>query len=173
MTKELAMEKLIATLRDRRLGIQYILKMVPLEIWDWKPSSEMRSTAELANHLACAPLSLLEGVKGYLGDEQSYIKLEENNLPFNAQGLVKTYDEGLNKLLSYLEAHIDDAHEKTIQFFYQKTKSSLYNEVFGEIGHEWFHLGQLFTYLKQNGVNLDMGAYYGYKDPDPSRYPNS
>ncbi|MHA2330275.1 MAG: hypothetical protein ACXACR_17280 [Candidatus Hodarchaeales archaeon] len=48
----------------------------------------------------------------------------------------------------------------------------MYKELFGEIGHEWFHLGKLFTYLKQNGVSVDMGAYYGYKDPDPEISPN-
>ena len=48
----------------------------------------------------------------------------------------------------------------------------IYKEIFEEIGHEWFHLGQLFSYLKQNGVALDMGAYYGYKDPDPDIPPN-
>ncbi len=166
------MENLIATMKSRRLGILFILKMVPLDIWDWKPNPEMRSTAQLANHIACAPLSLLEGIRGNLKDEQSYINLEETNLPFNAQGLIKIYEDGLGKLLNYLEQHLDEAHEKTIQFFYQTSKSSLFEEVFDEIGHEWFHLGQLFTYLKQNGVSVDMGAYYGYKDPDSSRYPN-
>jgi len=93
-------------------------------------------------------------------------------MPTNAQGFVKLYEDGLKKLIPYLENHINDAHEKKIQFFYQTEKSSIYEEVFGEIGHQWFHLGQLFVYLRQNNVKIDMGAYYGYKDPDESIQPS-
>ena len=142
--------------------------MIPHELMEWRPEKSMRSTAELANHLACGPLSGYEGLKGNLNDEQSYINLQKNHMPTNAQGLVKLYEDGLKKLISFLEEHINDAHEKKIQFFYQTEKSSIYEEVFGDIGHHWFHLGQLFVYLRLNNVNVDMGAYYGYKDPDDS-----
>jgi hypothetical protein len=93
-------------------------------------------------------------------------------MPLRTQGLIKLYEEGLSKLINYLEDHLEDALDENIQLFYQDHRTSMYKEVFGEIGHLWFHLGQLFTYLKQNGVPIDMGAYYGYKDPDPSIQPN-
>jgi len=171
------MEELIRILRARRLGVLYILKMIPLEIWEWAPDDQvstthMRSTSELANHLACAPLCLNEGLNKNIPDEKTYQNLEKNNMPLNAQGLVKLYEEGLIKLITYLEYNLDTAFEENIHLFYQDHKTSIYKEIFGEIGHQWFHLGQLFTYLRQNGVNVDMGAYYGYKDPDPSIHPN-
>ncbi len=146
--------------------------MIPLESMEWRPEKSMRSVADLANHLACTPLSLYEGLTGKINDEQSYIDLEKKNKPSNAQGFVKLYEDGLRKLISYLEEHIDDAHEKKIHFFYQTEKSSIYEEVFSDIGHQWFHLGQLFVYLRQNNVKIDMGVYYGYKDPDESIPPN-
>ena len=165
------MEELIRILRTRRLGILYILKMIPLDLWDWSPEF-MKSTSELANHLSCAPLCLYENLKGNIPDGETYQKLEKNNMPLNAQGLVKLYEEGLSKLISYLEDHLDEAFEENIQLFYLEHKTSIYKEVFSEIGHQWFHLGQLYTYLKQNCVPIDMRAYYGYKDPDPSIPPN-
>lgn len=162
------MQKLIEVLKGNRIGILYVLKMIPQELMEWRPEKSMRSTAELANHIACGPLGLYEGLKGSLKDEQSYIDLQKKYMPTNAQGLVKLYEDGLLKLISFLEEHSIDAYEKKIQFFYQTDKSSIYEEVFGDIGHKWFHLGQLFVYLRQNNVNVDMGAYYGYKDPDDS-----
>lgn len=165
------LEELIMTLKSRRLGILFILKMVPLELWEWKPEPTMKSTAQLANHLACSPMAILELLKGNILDEDSYNTLEVTNMPLNAHGLVKLYENGLAALISYLEEHLEDAHEKTIKLFYQEHKTSIFKEVFDEIGHEWFHLGQLFTYLRQNSVQVDMGAYYGYRDPDPEISP--
>lgn len=166
------MEELIATLRSRRLGILFILKMIPLDLWDWKPHPSMRTTAQLANHLACSPLAILELLRGGIPDEEKYNNLEKNNMPINAQGLTNLYEQSLEKLISYLQEHLEDAREESIKFFYQDHNTSIYKEIFDEIGHEWLHLGQLFTYLKQNGVAIDMGSYYGYKDPDLDIPPN-
>ena len=166
------MEELIETLKKRRLAVLFILKMIPLELWDWRPDPSMKSTSQLANHLACSPLAILELLCGNIPDEETYNNLEAGNMPLNAQGLTKLYNEGLQKLISFLEEHIEDARVENIKFFYQEHNSSIYQEIFDEIGHEWFHLGQLFTYLRQNNVPIDMGAYYGYKDPNPSIPPN-
>ncbi len=173
------MEQQIHVLGVRRLGVLYILKMIPLELWDWRPESflssstfPMRTTAQLANHLACSPLCLYEAFQGNIPDEETYQSLEKNNMPLNAQGLTKLYDEGLGKLIQFLQENIEEAHNENLRFFYRTQNTSIYKEVFDEIGHEWFHLGQLFTYLRQNGIQVDMGAYYGYKDPDPSIQPN-
>ncbi|MFX1508252.1 MAG: DinB family protein [Promethearchaeota archaeon] len=167
------MEELIATLRSRRLGILFILKMIPLDLWDWKPNPSMRSTAQLGNHLACSPLAILELLRGNIPDEETYNDLEKNNMPINAQGLTNLYDQSLEKLILYLQDHLENARVEDIKFFYQDHNTSIYKEIFEEIGHEWFHLGQLFTYLKQNEVVVDMGAYYGYKDPDTNIPPNN
>lgn len=166
------LEELIATLRSRRLGILFILKLIPLDLWDWKPDPSMKSTAQLANHLACSPLAILELIRGAIPDEETYNNLESTNTPLNAQGLTKLYEEGLSKLINYLEDHLEDARVENIKLFYRECNSSIYTEIFDEIGHEWFHQGQLFTYLRQNGVNVDMFAYYGFKDPDPEIPPN-
>lgn len=166
------MKELIETLRKRRKGIIYLLKMVPLELWDWRPHSSTRTMAEVANHLASSPLMLLELFKGELKTGEEFEALEKQNFPLNAEGLTKLYDMGLEKLIEYLEEHIEDVREKNLKLFYQEEKTSLYHEIFEEIGHEWFHLGQLFAYLRANGVKVDMGAYYGYQDPDPSIHPN-
>lgn len=146
--------------------------MVPLDLWDWKPNPSMRSTAELGNHLACSPLGILELLRGNISNEEKYNDLEKNNMPINAQGLTHLYDQSLSKLLSYLQEHLENARTENIRFFYQDHDTSMYKEAFDEIGHEWFHLGQLYTYLRQNGIPIDMGAYYGYKDPDPNLPPN-
>jgi len=170
---------LIHVLKTRRLGVLYILKMIPLEQWDWRPESSlgtstnlMQTTAQLANHLACSPLCLYEAFKGNIPDEETSENLEKNNMPLNAQGLTKLYEEGLGKLIQFLQDNIEDVHNENLRFFYQTHNTSIYKEVFDEIGHEWFHLGQLFVYLRQNGIQVDMGAYYGYKDPDSSIQPN-
>jgi len=157
----LKLEELIATLKSRRLGILFILKMIPLDLWDWSPAPSMRSTAQLANHLACSPLAILELFQGNIPDEETYNILESSNMPLNAQGLTKLYEEGLKRLITFLEDHLEDAQIENIKLFYQDHNTSIYKEIFDEIGHEWFHLGQLFTYLRQNGVKIDMGAYYG------------
>ena len=146
--------------------------MVSLDIWDWSPSPSTKTTSALANHLASSPLMMYELLKGELKSPEEFEELEKQNLPLNAQGLVKLYDMGLNKLIDYAEENLETAFDNNIQFFYQDEKSSLYEEIFGEIGHHWFHLGQLFAYLRANNIPVDMGAYYGFKDPDPSIPPN-
>ncbi|MHA2347364.1 MAG: DinB family protein [Candidatus Hodarchaeales archaeon] len=166
------MERLISTLQKRRKGVNYLLKMISLKIWDWRPHENCRSTVELATHLASSPLMLLKLLKGEITSTDGFNMYEKQQLPLNAEGLVNLYNTSLNKLLTYLEQHLDEARNENILFFYKKEKTSIYHEVFEEIGHEWFHLGQLFTYLRSNGVSVDMGAYYGYKDPDPSLKPN-
>jgi len=166
------MQELIHTLKERRLGILYILKMVPMEIWDWAPNKTMRNTADLANHLACSPLSIYELLQGNLKDEDALNILEKNNMPLNASGLIKNYENGLKRLIEFCNNHLEDSKDIKVQFFYQSIPSTVYNEVLEEIGHEWFHLGQLYVYLKQNGIDLEMGNYYGYKDPDPNIIPN-
>ncbi|MFW9915481.1 MAG: DinB family protein [Candidatus Thorarchaeota archaeon] len=166
------MEELISYLLYRRLGNLFVLKMIPAELWDWKPILAMRSVSELANHLACAPLCLFEVFRGTVTDESSYKDIEAKNFPGDAQGLVQVYERGLEKLIAYLRQHIDEAHEENIKGFYQQPYSSLYKEVLHHIGHEWFHLGQLFTYLRQNGVEIDAMVYYGYRDPDSGSPPN-
>jgi len=166
------MEKLIDKLKERRKGVVFILKMITLEIWDWSPSTSSKTTAVLANHLASSPLMMYEILKGNLKTPEEFEELEKQNIPINPQGLVKSYDKGLSKLIKYLEENIEEAQDNNIKLFYQEEKTSLYNEIFDEIGHEWFHLGQLFTYLRANDISVDMGTYYGYKDPDPSTPPN-
>ncbi|MHA2328086.1 MAG: hypothetical protein ACXACR_06150, partial [Candidatus Hodarchaeales archaeon] len=101
------MLELIKTLTSGRLGILYILKMVPLDLWDYKPEPSMRTTSKLANHLACGPMITLEVFKGKVPDEETYLNLEKDNMPFNAQGLVKLYETGLSELITYLEQHIE------------------------------------------------------------------
>ena len=166
------MEYLIEQLKERRKGIVFILKMVSLDIWEWSPSSSSKTTASLANHLASSPLMMYELLKGDLNTPEQFQELEKQNLPLNTQGLVKLYDMGLTKLIEFLEDNIETAREKNVKLFYKEEKTSLYKEIFEELGHEWFHLGQLFTYLRANGIDVNMGAYYGYEDPDPSIPPN-
>ena len=168
----LTLDKLIEKLKERRKGIVFILKMTALDIWDWSPSPSSKNTAKLANHLASSPLMMYELFKGKLKTPEEFEELEKQNIPLNAQGLVKLYDTGLKKLIIFLEDNLEEAHDKNMKFFYQEEKTSLYKEIFDEIGHEWFHLGQLFTYLRANEISVDMGAYYGFKDPDPSTPPN-
>lgn len=145
--------------------------MIPPSIWDWKPNISMRSTSELALHLACSPLAILELLKGNIPDGESYKAFEDNNMTSDAQGMVLLYNKGLNRLIEYLEKHLTEARTENIELFYEEHPTSLYKEVFSEIGHEWLHLGQLFIYLRQNGVSVDMGAYYGFRDPNPDIQP--
>ena len=166
------MKDLILSLKKRRKGILYLLKMVSPEIWIFKPHPTCRTTAELANHLAGSPLMLLKLFKGEINSEGEFNTQEKMNFPANSEGLVVLYEKSLNNLIAYLEQHLVDAKTENIRFFYKENNTSLYHEIFEEIGHEWFHLGQLFTYLRSNGISVDMGAYYGYKDPDPSIKPN-
>lgn len=145
-----------------------MLKMIPNELWNWKPSNGMRAMSELANHIACSPIALLEAFRGQIPDTAAYLAIEETNMPTDTQGLVQLYENGLNQLISYLEFHLEDASHTTIQLFYEEHPTSMYQEVFNDIGHCWFHLGQLFVYLRQKGVPVEMGTYYGYKDPNPN-----
>lgn len=128
--------------------------------------------SELANHIACSPIVLLETFKGQIPDTAAYLAIEETNMPTNAQGLAQLYETGLNQLISYLESHLEEAYHENIKLFYESHLTSMYQEVFNDIGHCWFHLGQLFVYLRQKGVHVEMGTYYGFRDPNPNIYPN-
>ncbi|MFX0113294.1 MAG: DinB family protein [Candidatus Hodarchaeota archaeon] len=162
------MEKLIQHLKNRRLGIVYILKMVSSELWDWQRSTRMKNIADLVNHLSCVLLAFLELLKGNMPDGKSHTLLEQKYQPQNAQEAVRIYNKSLIQLLNYLEELLEDVYENSIFFFYLDHPSSIFKETFEEIRHEWFHLGQIFTYLRQNNFSVDMGVYYGFKDPNPN-----
>ncbi|MHA1449460.1 MAG: DinB family protein [Candidatus Hodarchaeales archaeon] len=165
------MLELIKVLENRRLGTLFILKMIPQNLWDWKPADDMKSMGDLANHLARDPIAMLAMFRGEI-TEETYQSAEKGLTLTDAPSLVKTYEKGLKELISYLEENIENAREKNLKLFYRESPTSLYSEVFEMIGHQWFHLGQLFTYLRINGVKVNMGAYYGYQDPDPDIPPN-
>ena len=75
-------------------------------------------------------------------------------------------------MITYLESHLEEVHQENIKLFYELHPTTMYQEVFNDIGHCWFHLGQLFVYLRQLGIPVEMGTYYGYLDPDPDLPPN-
>jgi uncharacterized damage-inducible protein DinB len=162
------MEKLIEILQSYRLGFLYVLKMVPPHCWDWRPEPTMKTTAELATHVAASPLQLGESLRGNIPDLETYEHREQSLIPTDAQGLVALYEEGLTNLISYLQDHVEDAHATTLQLYFRDHKTSIYEEVISEITHQWFHLGQLFVYLRQNQITIDTNTYYGTQDPDPS-----
>ena len=121
------MEELISTLRDRRKGILYLLKMISPRAWDYKPHPTCRSTAELANHLASSPLMLLKLFKGEINSADDFNTQEKKNQPSDAEGLVILYESSLNNLISYLEKHLVEAKTENISFFYKEKKTSLYH----------------------------------------------
>jgi len=166
------MQHLIKTLQHRRKGIVFILKMIPDNLWHWCPADGMRTISQLATHLGSGPTVLLKLFQDQIPDEAAYRAIEEINTPVNAHQLIQNYDSGLIHLISYIEANLDVIHKENIKWFYTENPSSIYREVFDDIGHCWFHLGQLYIYLRQNGVPINMGAYYGFKDPDPNVPPN-
>ena len=169
-----SVEELIETLRERRLGTIFVVKMIPESLWDWKPTSDMRPISDLANHLVNGPTILLELIQGNIPNPESYNAFIEKIRKKNAQELTELFEKGLNNLITYLEEHKEAANQE-IKLFPEKVfrTSTVGAEVFFEIQHQWLHLGQLVTYLRQNDIPVGEGAYSGFEDPDPSIPPNS
>ena len=111
------MRGLIRGLENRRLGTLFILKMIPPNLWDWKPADDMKIMSDLANHLAGDPLAMLGLFRGEITAGEDYQKIEKEITSTDAPGLVKTYDRGLKELLSYLEENVDTAREKKLKLF--------------------------------------------------------
>ena len=93
------MERLIEQLQSRRLGVLYILKMVSVRSWDWRPEPKMKTTAELAAHLAASPMLLWEALRGTIPDEETYEQRGKELMPDSPPDLVVLYEEGLSKLV--------------------------------------------------------------------------
>jgi uncharacterized damage-inducible protein DinB len=150
---------LLGELERITANIRRLFALIQPEHYGWRPRVDMRSLAELANHLAQIPsvdFSLLRG-----SSEEQIVALEKELARDNAEGWREVLATGAGELARYIEHLTHDEFENnsgTAYFGRTQTNAQWLLEI---ITHLYHHRAQLFTYLKLNGYAVNTHTLYG------------
>jgi uncharacterized damage-inducible protein DinB len=136
-----------------------LLALPRAEHLDWRPAANMRSLAELANHLAQIPAVDLQILKG--APEEQIGTLEQELLRSEPAAWVEVMGQGLTDLLRYMEKlSVDNFEHDSATAYYGRTQTHA-QWLFEILGHLYHHRAQLFNYLKQLGYPVNTRTLYG------------
>jgi len=145
------------TLAVRTTGA--LLEKVTPELWNFRPREEMRTVLELANHLTQIPLLDLAILQEQPQEEIQ--RLEQTLSASDASHLRANMENGLFELSVYMNglSEYDFLHKVSTPFYMEQgsTQAKWLVEI---VTHTFHHRGQLFTYLKESGVAINMYDLY-------------
>lgn len=126
----------------------------------YRPADNMRTLRELAEHLAAVPdvdlLILQEGT-----EEQVRALEAEFSKENGMQGLTERMRGGLARLRAYMDGLSDEAFlQRKTRPFYLEHASTQAKWLVEIVTHAQHHRGQLFTYLKIRGYEVNMFDLY-------------
>ncbi len=145
-----------------------LMKMVPENKLDWRPSDENNwmTVGQLLEHLTCSTGLCM---KGFITGEWPEIPEGEmlppaEKLPASpsvADAVEKT--EADRKLTAGLLAELsdDDFDNRIVTAPWDPTEQPLWNQLFMMVEHQINHKASLFAYLKLLGVEVNTGHLYG------------
>ncbi len=141
-------------------SMEGLLKKVQAEDWEYKPSDNMRSLKELAQHIISIP-----EVDLHLWLEKDQETIEKLEAKYNNMESADVMIEGMNKgfkdykdyMLSLSEE--DFLTKKTKPFYLEKAEIQAHWLV-EEVSHLFHHRGQFFNYMKQLGYDVNMFDLY-------------
>jgi len=135
-----------------------LMKIQPGQ-WDYRPHENMRSLLELCNHLAEVPSVDLAIMQEKTADEVK--KIENGLTSSDPQKLCNVMDAGYQALHDYLATLSEsDFMEKITTPFYGDHGFTQAKWLIEVVTHVFHHRSQLFTYLKQLNVSVNMFDLY-------------
>ncbi len=136
-----------------------LLEKVTPELWGFRPREEMRTVLELANHLTQIPLVDLAILQERSQEEVH--ALEQALSASDAPHMRANMENGLNELSAYMSGLSEhDFLHKQSKPFYMEHGSTQAKWLVEIVTHAFHHRAQLFTYLKESGVAINMFDLY-------------
>ncbi|WP_054706603.1 DinB family protein [Bacillus sp. JCM 19041] len=150
-------------LHELEIGIRSmegLLKKVRSEDWGFRPTEQMRSLMELAQHIVAIPeidLNIWQEK-----DQETIQVLEEKyNKLESTDDLISAMNDGFNEYKAYMTSLSDqDFLSKETKPFYLEKREIQAHWLVEEVSHLFHHRGQFFTYLKQLGYDVNMFDLY-------------
>ncbi|MDH4617345.1 DinB family protein [Brevibacillus sp. AY1] len=137
-----------------------LIRKISAEDWTYQPRENMRSLLELVQHLVAIPAVDLLILQEKNQDEVRILEalFADDNDP---ESLINRMTQDLDKLKAYMEALSDEdfLYKKTTPFYlpHGTEQAKWLIEI---VTHAQHHRGQLFTYLKTKGYEVNMFDLY-------------
>lgn len=137
-----------------------LIRKISAEDWTYQPRENMRSLLELVQHLVAIP-----AVDLLILQEKSREEVNSLEAVFaqdrDPESLISRMTQDLDKLKAYMEALSDEdfLYKKTTPFYlpHGTEQAKWLIEI---VTHAQHHRGQLFTYLKTKGYEVNMFDLY-------------
>lgn len=137
-----------------------LIRKISAEDWTYQPRENMRSLLELVQHLVAIP-----AVDLLILQEKSREEVNSLEAVFaqdrDPESLINRMTKDLDKLKAYMEALSDEdfLFKKTTPFYlpHGTEQAKWLIEI---VTHAQHHRGQLFTYLKTKGYEVNMFDLY-------------
>ncbi|MCM3079800.1 DinB family protein [Brevibacillus invocatus] len=137
-----------------------LIRKISAEDWTYQPRENMRSLLELVQHLVAIP-----AVDLLILQEKSREEVNSLEAVFaqdrDPESLINKMTQDLDKLKAYMEALSDEdfLYKKTTPFYlpHGTEQAKWLIEI---VTHAQHHRGQLFTYLKTKGYEVNMFDLY-------------
>jgi uncharacterized damage-inducible protein DinB len=137
-----------------------LIRKISPEDWSYQPRENMRTLLELVQHLVAVPAVDLLILQEKSEDEARSLEavFAEDR---DAESMFKRMEQGFSELKSYMEdlSEEDFLHKKTTPFYlpHSTAQAKWLIEI---VTHTQHHRGQLFTYLKTKGYEVNMFDLY-------------
>lgn len=137
-----------------------LIRKISAEDWTYQPRENMRSLLELVQHLVAIPavdlLILQEKNREEVNSLEAVFAQDRD-----PESLINRMTQDLDKLKAYMEALSDEdfLYKKTTPFYlpHGTEQAKWLIEI---VTHAQHHRGQLFTYLKTKGYEVNMFDLY-------------
>jgi uncharacterized damage-inducible protein DinB len=135
-----------------------LLSMVQTEHLTYRPQENMRTMAELMNHLAQIPAVDLKIMRG--ASEEEVVEIEQSLGRDETKSMCEVMKQGAEDLSRFMQRlSLDDFENGAGMAFYGRTQT--YSQWLLEaVTHIFHHRSQLFTYLKLNGYDVSTRDLY-------------
>lgn len=142
--------------------VKNLLAKIPEELWDFRPSEGMRTLQELANHLVQIPHIDMAIMKELSQEEVQ--QLEHQLLAEKPEQMADVMEGGFLAFKDYYESlpAQDFFHAEFKPFYFEEGQPGLSPAkwLVEVTTHVFHHRGQLFTYMKQSKLDINMFDLY-------------
>ena len=143
-------EKIIAAWERAKVYTKEYLDAATQEVYDFKPTAEIRSFAEQMQHLALDNYKLVREATLPVTTASNYKDLEKSQLNTKAevtQAVMESYDFAIATIKS-----VDNAKMNTAVKMFNKWETTVEDGLAKSFEHQTHHRGQCTIYLRLKGI---------------------
>jgi uncharacterized damage-inducible protein DinB len=143
-------DKMVAAWERAKLYTKEYLDAATQEVYDFKPTPEVRSFAEQMHHLAVDNYKLVKEASAGVTDVSNYKDIEKTQLKTKAevtQAVMESYDFAIATVKS-----IDNAKLNDLVKMFNRWETTVEDGLAKAFEHQTHHRGQTTVYLRLKGI---------------------